>query len=47
MSKKLDVPLSLGETVSLRFHTMMCKNCRRCESQLKKMHQITGQRHKA
>jgi len=34
MSESQDRPLSLGERLSLGFHTLMCSGCRNCEKQL-------------
>jgi predicted anti-sigma-YlaC factor YlaD len=34
MSKEQDTPLSLSESLSLRFHLMMCSGCRNYNKQL-------------
>jgi len=46
MSKQLDAPLSLTEKLSLSVHIAMCKNCSRCNQQLKQIQNTCRQRHK-
>ncbi|ALM53503.1 zf-HC2 domain-containing protein [Halomonas huangheensis] len=40
MSKQLDGPLSVRETLTLRVHVMMCKACRRCQQQFGMLHDL-------
>lgn len=44
MSLRIDRPLTTLETASLRMHLLMCRYCRRCESQLQMLHRITARR---
>ena len=34
LSERMERPLRMGERLTLRFHTMMCKACTRVEAQL-------------
>lgn len=45
MSKKLDTSLSFIESISLKLHLMMCKNCAECNSQLQSIHTLCQKRH--
>lgn len=40
MSKQLDGPLNVRETLTLRVHAMMCKACRRCQQQFGMLHDL-------
>lgn len=45
MSKQLDTQLSTLEKFSLKVHLMMCKNCGRCNEQLRFLHTSCNQRY--
>lgn len=45
MSKKLDTSLSLIETISLKIHLALCKNCTECDSQLLSIRTLCQKRH--
>lgn len=38
MSKRLDAPLSLQETMRLKLHLSMCSACKQCNAQFQLMH---------
>lgn len=40
MSQRLDRELSGHERLGLRLHLMMCRHCRKCDSQFKLLHQL-------
>ena len=45
MSKKLDIPLSVMESISLKIHLALCKSCAECDSQLLSIHTLCQKRH--
>ena len=45
MSKRLDTHLSLIESISLRIHLRLCKNCSECNSHLLSIHTLCQKRH--
>lgn len=41
MSQQMDLPLTLKERMSLRFHLMMCSGCTNFDHQMRDLRQIT------
>ena len=41
MSQSLDRPLSVAETISLRFHLLICRGCRATEGHFQFLHTAT------
>lgn len=46
MSQQLDRELSGSEKFSLKMHLLMCRHCRKCDTQFKVLHQLANARSK-
>lgn len=40
MSQQLDRELTTSERLGLRMHLMMCRHCRKCDTQFKVLHEL-------
>ncbi len=44
MSQQLERELSASEKLGLRMHLMMCRHCRKCDTQFKVLHRLAHAR---